>query len=95
MTLIYSRKAYHDDAEFASIVESTAMEANNLEHHIELINKYYPELTTVQLWTYEHSGMRIETFQRCSWDSSADAFAATDDHDELQTKLAEINEELE
>ena len=94
MTYIYSRKAYNEDEEFADIVESTASEANNLEHHMELIGNEYPDMYVVQLWTYEHSGMSIDTYRRCSWDSSADAFAVTDDIDELHEILNEINEEL-
>ena len=95
MTHIYSRKAYQDDEEFADIVESTASEANNLLHHMELIQEQYPDLQVVQLWTYEHSGMSIDTFKRCQWDSSADAFAVTDDMNELEQQLDQINEDLE
>ena len=94
MTHIYSRKAYHDDSTFMEVVESTAQEANNLEHHMDLIQDEYPDLQIVQLWTYEHSGMSIDTFKRCTWDSSADAFAATDDMDELEHVLSVINEDL-
>lgn len=94
MTYIYSRKAYHDDEEFAEVVESTSNIANSLEHHMELIQAEYPELEVVQLWTYEHSGMSIDQFKRCQWDSSADAFAVTDDIADLGERLAAINEEL-
>ena len=94
MTYIYSRKAYQEDEEFADIVESTANEASNLLHHMELIQEHYPELQVVQLWTYEHSGMSIDTFKRCQWDSSADAFAVTDDMNELEQQLDQINKDL-
>ena len=95
MTYIYSRKAYQDDEEFADIIESTASEANSLAHHMELIQEQYPDLQVVQLWTYEHSDMSIDTFKRCQWDSSADAFAVTDDMNELEQQLDQINEDLE
>lgn len=94
MTLIYSRKAYNEDAQFAEVVEATANEANNLEHHMDLIQEEYPDLQIIQLWTYEHSGMSIDTFKRCTWDSSSDAFAATDDMNELEIILTAINKEL-
>ena len=94
MTHVYSRKAYQEDEAFAQVVESTANLANNKEHHIELIQEEYPDLTIVPLWTYEHSGMSIDTFQRCSFDSSADAFGATSDLTELDEVLSTINEEL-
>jgi len=94
MTLIYSRKAYTEDEEFADIVEDTASQANNLAHHKDLIQDEYPKLKVVQLWTYEHSGISIDTFRRCQWDSSADAFAVTDNWDELEAELARINEGL-
>jgi len=94
MTHIYSRKAYNLDTEFADVVESTSREANNLEHHMELIQDFYPELEVIQLWTYDHSGMSIDQFKRCQWDSSADAFAVTDNHTELEEVLSNINEEL-
>lgn len=95
MTYLYSRKAYQEDMEFAEIVESTAEEANSLTHHIQLIQEHYPNLTVVQLWTFEHSGMSIDTFKRCQWDSSADAFAVTDNMEELEERLAIINKDLE
>ena len=94
MTHIYSRKAYNNDKDFADVVESTASEANSLTHHMELIQEHYPDLQIVQLWTYEHSGMSIDTFKRCQWDSSADAFAVTDNMDELEQQLNQINEDI-
>ncbi len=94
MTHIYSRKAYQNDKKFAKIVEETSREANNLEHHMELIQEYYPKLVVIQLWTYEHGGMSIDKFKRCQFDSSADAFAATDNPNALNRKLSKINKEL-
>lgn len=94
MTKIYSRKAYNEDEKFAEIVEETATRANSLEDHMELIKEHYPSLEIVQLWTYEHSGMHIDTYKHCPWDSSADAFAVTNNMNELETKLTEINEGL-
>lgn len=94
MTYLYSRKAYQEDMEFAEIVESTAEKANNLTHHIQLIQEHYPNLTVVQLWTFEHSGMSIDTFKRCQWDSSADAFGCYDNRLEFEEKLEEINSTL-
>lgn len=94
MTYIYSRKAYDGDEEFADVVLSTAAEADNLGHHMRLIGEEYPDLEVVQLWTYEHSGMSIDQFKRSQWDSSADAFAVTDNPDELEERLQSINEGL-
>ena len=94
MTHIFSNKAYNEDEEFAQIVLDTLPEANNLEHHMELIGEHYTDLTVVQLWTYEHSGMSIDEYQRCSFDSSSDAFAVTDNPEELTNRLDEINAAL-
>ena len=95
MTLIYSRKAYNKDKEFAKIVESTALEASSQEHHTELIQEYYPNLIVTPYYTYEHGGMIIESFMRCDFDSSVDAFVATDDEKELKERLLTINEDLQ
>ena len=94
MTYIYSRKAYTDDTEFADIVESTALEATSQQHHTELIQEHYPDLTIEPYYTYEHGGMLIEPSLRCQFDSSADAFVAYDDKQELEDRLAEINDSL-
>jgi len=86
MTHVYSRKAQiQDDDQFAEVVETTAKLANNKDHHMELIQEHYPDLTIVPLWTYEHSGMSIDTF---------DAFGATSDLTELDEVLSTINDEL-
>jgi len=80
MTLVYSRKAYTDDTEFAELVESTAHQANSQEHHIKLIKAELPDdMVVTPYYTYEHDGMVIELLQRCQFDSSADAFVATND----------------
>jgi len=93
-TLIYSRKAYRQDTKFAQIVEETAKEARSLSHHKELVQKHYPKHTIVELYTYEHSGMCIEKFRRCQWDSSLDGMAAFKNEKALDSKLNEINDEL-
>lgn len=94
MTLIYSRKGYDQDEEFAEIVLGTAAQADNLEHHMELIQEEYPDLQVVQLWTYEHSGMSIDTYRRCRFDSSSDAFGCYSDRTEFEKKLEDINSTL-
>ena len=94
-TLIYSRKAYTEDTEFTEVVESTAAEANNQEHHIELIQAHYPDLIVEPYYTYEHGGMMIESHKRCEWDSSADAFVAYENESNLLDKLLAINEDLQ
>ena len=43
MTHIFSNKAYHEDEEFAEVVLDTLPEADNLDHHMELINSHYPD----------------------------------------------------
>jgi len=96
MTLIYSRKAYQEDKKFAKIVEGTSMEANSLKEHMQLIQEEYKDFVIIQLWTFEHGGMSIDTFQRCPWDSSADAFGAytKNAYTELLDRLEKINEDL-
>ena len=95
MTLIYSRKAYQGDTEFAEVVEATANQADSQAHHTELISEHYPDLEVIPYYTYEHGGMMIEPTRRCQWDSSADAFVATNDHDELADYLNAINTDLQ
>lgn len=93
-TMIYSRKAYRDDTKFAKIVEETAKDAKNLDHHIKLVQKYFPNYTVIELYTYEHTGMCIEKFRRCRWDSSLDGMAAYKNEKQLDKKLDEINKTL-
>ena len=94
-TLIFSKKAYQDDKKFAEIVLETANQARSKEHHMELIEKRLPNGYTIEpLWTYEHGSMRIDRFQRCVWDSSADAFCAYKDEAKLEAKLEAINDGL-
>jgi len=97
MTLVYSRKAYTEDTEFAELVESTANQANSQEHHIELIEAKLPDdMVVTPYYTYEHGGMMIEPYQRCQFDSSADAFVATNDTDlKVGDILLAINTELQ
>lgn len=94
MTLIYSRKAYQQDKRFAEVVLDTYKLANSKEHHIELIQKRYPKHKVKPLYTYEHSGLIIEDFKRCRFDSSEDAFAVYLNEDKLNKKLQTINENL-
>jgi hypothetical protein len=61
---------------------------------MELIQEKYPDLEVIQLWTYEHSGMCIETYRRDIFDSSMDAFGCTDNMEEFEKKLAKINRKL-
>lgn len=93
-TLVYSRKAYREDREFAKNVEATSQEARSLEHHKELLQKLYPSYTIIELYTYEHSGMCIEKFRRCRWDSSLDGMAAFKNEKALDSYLDKINDTL-
>jgi hypothetical protein len=93
-TLIYSRKAYRQDSEFAKNVELTSKESHSLEHHKELLQELYPTYTITELYTYEHSGMCIEKFRRCHFDSSLDGMAAFKNEKDLDKKISLINEEL-
>lgn len=93
-TLVFSRKAYQEDEKFAQAVLNTAKIANSKEHHIELLQELYPNYIIEPLWTYEHSGMIIDRFCRCRWDSSADAFCAYKNEEQLEEKLKCINESL-
>ena len=97
--LIFSRKAYREDKRFAQVVLETAEEARNLEDHMDLIGEEFPDYDIVQLFTYEHSGMRIEESKSCPWDSSADAFAAVkkgikDPDKKLTKSISKINDML-
>lgn len=52
----------------------TSEEASGPEDHLDRIQARYPKYRIVPLYTYEHSGMRIDRFLRCQFDSSSDAF---------------------
>ena len=95
MVHIYSRKAYTADTAFGRIVEETASIADSREHHTELIQEEFPDLTVVPYYTYEHGGTMIEAHKRCAFDSSADAYVAYDDPGELDDVLLAINSDLQ
>lgn len=92
--LVFSKKAYTLDKSFAQNVLNTLKNANNLTHHKELLQKYYPNYTIIELYTYEHSGMCIERHKRCQFDSSLDGMAAFKNEEKLNKKLALINKYL-
>jgi hypothetical protein len=93
-TLIFSKKAYQEDKEFAKSVLETASIARNKSHHIKLLQKIYPSYIIKELFTYDHSCLIIEENRRCQFDSSADAFAAYKCEKQLQKRLQEINDDL-
>ncbi len=93
-TLIYSRKAYNLDANWARDVEATQHTANNLEDHIEKLEELYPDYTVEVLYTYEHSGMALERSPSCKYDSSLDGMVAYKKEDQLIERIREINDEL-
>jgi hypothetical protein len=93
-TLIYSRKAYHADEEFARSVLETSKIATSKRHHIALLHQRYPSYIIKELFTYEHSCLIIEENRRCQFDSSADAFAAYKCEKQLHKRLQEINDDL-
>ena len=93
-TMIFSKKAYHGDKEFAKSVLETAKIATSKRHHIMLLQKIYPSYIIKELFTYEHSCLIIEENRRCRFDSSADAFAAYKCEKQLQKRLQEINDDL-
>jgi len=94
MVYIYSNKAYHKDEDFTIDVGQTYDEAYSKEHHIELLEEIYPDMTVIPLWTYEHNCLIIETYCRDKFDSSADGFAVYNDREEFEDELRRINKEL-
>jgi len=93
-TMIYSRKAYHEDRKLKEIVEETEKIATSLENHKELIKEHFPNYQIMELYTYEHTGMCIEKFKRCEWDSSLDGMSVFKKETDLDEKLEIINKNL-
>ena len=99
-TMIFSRKLrnnglYKGNDIFAKEVLRTSEIANSLEHHIELLEKRFPNYKIRNLWTYEHSGFALEYSKSCNFDSSADAFAAYKTTEGFQKLMTKINKSLE
>lgn len=94
-TLVFSRKAYQEDEEFAKVVLETSKIAVSAVNHLRLIQERYPSYIVVPLFTFEHgSVLEIQTEKRCNFDSSADAFGAFKKEKDLFDKLLEINNDL-
>ena len=93
-TMVFSKKAYQEDKEFAKSVLETAKIATSKRHHIMLLQKIYPSYIIKELFTYDHSCLIIEENRRCRFDSSADAFAAYKCEKQLKKRLQEINDDL-
>lgn len=93
-TMVFSKKAYQEDKEFAKAVLETSKIAFSKRHHIMLLQKIYPSYIITELFTYEHGCLIIEENRRCRFDSSADAFAAYKCEKQLKKRLQEINDDL-
>ena len=60
----------------------------------ELIKEHFPNYQIMELYTYEHTGMCIEKFKRCEWDSSLDGMSVFKKETDLDEKLEIINKNL-
>lgn len=97
-TMIFTKKAYtgksKSEKDFARNVIETSRLANNLNHHIQLLQEIYPNYNITELYTFEHGNMYIERTRSCRFDSSLDGMAAYKDEKELTKKIQNINDYL-
>jgi len=94
-TLVFSKKAYQEDKEFAKIVMETSYTSKNKKEHLNKIQLYYPNYTVIPYYTFEHSqALFLEEKPSCNFDSVGDSFVAYKNRDKMEKRIEEINENI-